>query len=428
MSTEKTTESTHQPLTRATVAQHNTEDDLWLIVDHKVYDLTDFLDAHPGGSVVLTQVAGQDATQSFYNLHRHEILQKYSSLLVGTLENEQPEVIDPQPGDLSPVPYAEPAWLSPPLKSPYYNASHHALRKEVRKFVDAELRPEGLEKEKDGTFISQKMVDRMAETGLLAMRLGPGEHLRGKSLLGGVRADEFDAFHDLVVAQELARVNARGYQDGNMAGLMISLTAVRNWCKNKQLRERVTQECLSGKKFMALAITEAFAGSDVAGIRTTARKTADGERYVISGTKKWITNGLFSDYFVVGCRTEKGFSVILVERQEGVETKPIKTAYSPAAGTAYIEFDQVEVPVDHLLGEEDKGFYVIVSSFMCPRPGSSSASPGAVPFNRFISMSTYHKLKELLVPPSTFVQCTCTHLQNSTNLPRCLTSTTNAGQ
>jgi cytochrome b involved in lipid metabolism len=93
---------------RDEVAKNNTEDSLWCIVDHKVYDLTDFLEAHPGGNVVLQQVAGQDATTAFYNLHRHEVLQKYSSLCIGTVQGETPEVIDPQPGDLSAVPYAEP--------------------------------------------------------------------------------------------------------------------------------------------------------------------------------------------------------------------------------------------------------------------------------------------------------------------------------
>ena len=368
MSTEKVTDTT-ESLTRTAVKSHNTVEDLWTIIDHKVYDLTDFVDAHPGGAVVLAQVAGTDATNAFYNLHRHSVLQKYSSLCLGTLEDENPEVVDPQPGDLSPVPYAEPAWLTPALKSPYYKPSHYALRKELRRWVDVESRPEAEEKERDGTWISQHMVDRMAETGILAMRLGPGEHLHGRTLLGGVKGEEFDAFHDLVVAQELARAHSRGYQDGNMAGIMIGLTAVRQWCSNKELKERVTEECLSGRKFMSLAVTEAFAGSDVAGIRTTAEKTADGKRYVINGTKKWITNGMFSDYFVVGCKTAKGFSVVLVPRTEGVDTKPITTSYSKAAGTAYVEFDNVEVPADHLLGEEDKGFYVIMSNFNHERWG-----------------------------------------------------------
>src|SRR5690242_11211963 len=96
-------------------------------IDHKVYDLTDFLDAHPGDNVVLTQIADQDATTAFYNLHRHEVLQKYPELCIGTIEGEKPEVLDPKPGDLSRVPYAEPLWLTPQFKTPYYNDSHRAL-------------------------------------------------------------------------------------------------------------------------------------------------------------------------------------------------------------------------------------------------------------------------------------------------------------
>jgi len=77
---------------------------------------------------------------------------------------------------------------------------------------------------------------------------------------------------------------------------------------------------------------------------------------------------VFSDYFVTGCKTKKGFSVILVPRSDAVETKPIKTSYSPAAGTTYIQFDNVKVPVDHLLGEEDNGFTVIMSNFNHGKP------------------------------------------------------------
>ncbi|KAK4982804.1 hypothetical protein LTR50_007573 [Elasticomyces elasticus] len=352
------------PLTRAEVAKNNTEDSLWCIVDHRVYDLTDFIDAHPGGSVVLTQVAGTDATTAFYNLHRHEVLDKYSDLCIGVLDGETPEVVEQKPGDLSLVPYAEPSWLRRQEKSPYYGESHRALQKAIREFTDMYITPEAQEKEKDGTYISQGLIDRMAETNILAMRLGPGKHLYGKELLGGVvKGEEFDYFHDLIIAQETVRANARGFQDGNMAGMVISLTAVRQWLNDEELKERVTQECLSGKKKICLAITEAFAGSDVAGIRTTAEKTADGKHYIINGTKKWITNGMFCDYFVTGCKTAKGFSVVLIERCDGVDTKPIKTSYSTAAATAYVQFENVKVTVRQLLGREDNGFTVIMSNF-----------------------------------------------------------------
>ena len=75
------------------------------------------------------------------------------------------------------------------------------------------------------------------------------------------------------------------------------------------------------------------------------------------------TNGVFSDYFVVGAKTDKGLSVLLIERGEGIETKAIKTSYSAAAGTTFITFDNVKVPVGNLLGEENKGIHVILSNF-----------------------------------------------------------------
>jgi hypothetical protein len=274
-------------LTREEVAKHTTEDSLWCIIDHRVYDLTDFVDAHPGGSVVLAQVAGQDATSEFYNLHRQEVLEKYrDQLCIGIIEGEKPEVIEPTPGALSPVPYAEPLWLRPEFKSPYYKETHRRLQKAVREFTDKYVTPEAQEKERDGTYISQELINRMAETNVLAMRLGPGKHLHNRTLLGGaVDGKEFDYLHDMIVTQELVRANARGFQDGNMAGMAISLTAVQQWLRDPVLKERINGEVLSGQKKMCLAITEAFAGSDVAGLKTTAEKTPDGKYYIVNGTK-----------------------------------------------------------------------------------------------------------------------------------------------
>ena len=273
-----------QTHTRAEIAKHNNVDDLWCIIDHKIYDLTDFVDAHPGGTVVLQQVAGQDATAAFYNLHRQEVLNKYETLCIGTVEGEKPEVIVQRPGDLCPVPYAEPLWLRPEFYSPYYNESHRALQKAMRLFVDTHISPEAQQKEADGTYVSQELIQKMAEAEIIGCRLGPGKHLHGKSILGGIlKGEDFDYFHDMVLAQEMSRTNARGFQDGNLSGLVISLGAVRNWLfGNDELRDRVTEECMTGKKKICLCITEAFAGSDVAGMRTTATKTADGKHYIIS--------------------------------------------------------------------------------------------------------------------------------------------------
>ncbi|KAJ0142431.1 Long-chain specific acyl-CoA dehydrogenase, mitochondrial [Colletotrichum tanaceti] len=351
--------------TRDEVAKNNTEDSLWCIIDSKVYDLTDFVDGHPGGESVLRQVAGRDATAEFYNLHRHEVLTKYDkTLVIGTVAGETPQVANPGPGELSAVPYAEPTWLTPQFKSPYFNDSHRALQRAIRDFTDREITPVALECEEKGEHIPQDLIDKMSKAGVLHMRLGPGKHLHGVDLLNGaVKGQEFDYFHDMILSQEMARTNCRGFQDGMLAGMTIGLPVVLNFANSESLRNRIADEVFSGRKKICLAITEAFAGSDVAGLRTTATKTPDGKHYIVNGTKKWITNGTFSDYFVTGVKTDKGLSVLLIERGEGVETKAIKTSYSPAAGTTYITFDNVKVPVENLLGQENKGIHVILSNF-----------------------------------------------------------------
>ncbi|KAH6683026.1 acyl-CoA dehydrogenase-like protein [Halenospora varia] len=350
--------------TREEVGKNTTEDSLWFVIDSKVYDVTDFIDAHPGGESVLKQVAGQDATEAFYNLHRQEVLQKYSSLCIGTIKGEKSKVIEHKAGDLSLVPYGEPTWLTPQFKSPYYKESHRRLQKAMRIFVDEEVYPVAQECETSGQTIPQELIDKMSKKGILHMRLGPGKHLHGVNLMdGAVKGEEFDYFHDMIVGQEMVRANARGFQDGNMAGMTISLTAVLQFANDEAWKNKIAAEVFSGKKKICLAITEAFAGSDVAGLRTTAEKTPDGKHYIVNGTKKWITNGVFCDYFVTGVKTDKGLSVILIERQEGVETSAIKTSYSPTAGTAYVTFDNVKVPVENLLGVENKGIYVILANF-----------------------------------------------------------------
>lgn len=279
-----------QTYSRDEVAKNNTEDSLWMIIDAKVYDVTDFLEAHPGGEAVLKQVAGTDATEAFYNLHKQEVLQKYASLQIGSVSGEQSKVIPHKAGDLSLVPYGEPTWLTPQFKSPYFKDSHYRLQKALRVFVDEEVYPEAQECEATGRHISQKMIDRMSELGVLHMRLGPGKHMKGVSLMNGaMKGEEFDYFHDMIVGQEMVRANARGFQDGNMAGMTISLSAVLQFANDEAYKKKIADEVFAGKKKICLAITEAFAGSDVAGIRTTAEKTADGKHYIVNGTKKYVS-------------------------------------------------------------------------------------------------------------------------------------------
>ena len=82
-------------LTGEEIAKHNSRDSCWVIVHGRAYDVTEFLPEHPGGPKIILKYAGKDATEQFYNLHRHAVIQKYSDLQIGTIQGEQSKVLDP---------------------------------------------------------------------------------------------------------------------------------------------------------------------------------------------------------------------------------------------------------------------------------------------------------------------------------------------
>lgn len=204
------------------------------------------------------------------------------------------------------------------------------------------------------------------ESSLHAMRMGPGKHLHGLVLPGDVKGEDFTYFHELVVIQEMCRIGAPGYMAGLNAGMVIGLPPVLNFGSDS-LRAEILPDILAGRKFISLAISEAQAGSDVQGMRSRARKVSEpsGDYYIVTGAKKWITQGRVADYFMTGVRTgERGeLSMFLIPRDDNVETNPIKTSYSQAAGTAYVTFNEVKVPTKYLLGGEGQGLKVILSNF-----------------------------------------------------------------
>ncbi|KAG1139093.1 hypothetical protein G6F37_011642 [Rhizopus arrhizus] len=342
------------------VGLHNSAKDLWIIIDGVVYDLSRFTDLHPGGLFPLLEVAGQDATDAFYGLHRQDVLERYDRYQIGFIAGYQPQIELREMGAVSKVPYAEPnAWQG--FKSPYYTESHFKFRAAVRRILDG-LMSEARQYEDREERPSDELVQKLGSYGLLAANIGPGPWLEAFELPGGIQPSEYDYFHELLLHGEFARLASPGFTSGLLAGMMISIPTVLNFGQ-PALKAKVVPEVLSGKKRMALAITEPYAGSDVASIRTVAVKTPDGKHYVVNGTKKWITSGHFADYFSTAVRTEGGLSMLLIERTEGVETKLIKTSYSSSAGTAYVTFENVKVPVENLLGQENKGLFVILSNF-----------------------------------------------------------------
>merc|ERR1719160_802512 len=152
---------------------------------------------------------------------------------------------------------------------------------------------------------------------------------------------------------------------GLAGGLCIGLPPVLKWAQD-DVKAKVVPACLKAEKVICLAITEPTAGSDVANLKTTAEK--QGDHYILNGEKKWITNGVFADYFTVACRTGdkgmKGISMLLVEKtMPGVKTRPMNCSGVWSSGTTYITFDDVKVPVGNLLGKEGRGFKMAMSNF-----------------------------------------------------------------
>lgn len=109
-------------------------------------------------------LAGKDATQVFFGLHRHEVLVRpqYRRLQIGTVQGQKELIKAPQPGELSKVPYAEPTWLSQGYYSPYYSDSHRRFQTAVRIFFETVVKPEAVKCEDSGKKISQEVVDKMA--------------------------------------------------------------------------------------------------------------------------------------------------------------------------------------------------------------------------------------------------------------------------
>lgn len=340
-----------------------------LIIDGDVYDISKFAMLHPGGEEMIRQYAGQDCTDVFYGLHRHEVIVKYAPrLMIGRIESAAPRTDANRirtAADMSEVPYAEVQYFQGGL-SPYWTPEHIEMRKNVRKWMDENLKEEAEAGELNGKHPTLDLYKKMGEVGLLAGRIGPGKHLklidRPDGKIFGMPIDKFDYFAESILHEEISRLACPGFVDGLGSGMTIGLPPVLQFGPD-WMKKKVGTEVLSGQKRISLAITEAFAGSDVAGVQTEAVLSPDGSHYILNGSKKWITNGHFSDYFTVLTKTEGGMSMLLVERVEGVETKSIKTSYSPSAGTAYITFENVKVPKENLIGIEGLGFMHAMYNF-----------------------------------------------------------------
>ncbi|RHZ58386.1 acyl-CoA dehydrogenase family protein [Aspergillus thermomutatus] len=263
------------------------------------------------------------------------------------------------------TPFADPLWLNRTY-SPYYTPSHRRLQREVREYVDTHISPFCEEWEQQGS-VPIEVKTRHAELGYTAVAAFPlaKDYLHGQRLPGDIDPREWDGFHDLIVIDELARCGYLGIVWALGCGNSIGGPPVINF-GNEEQRRRFLPDMLTGKARFCLGVTEPDAGSDVAGITTTAERK--GDVYIVNGAKKWITNGIFADYCTAAVRTGgegiQGISALVIPmKAPGVTCRKIQNSGVEASGSTYIEFDQVEVPVANLLGQENKGFPIIMNNF-----------------------------------------------------------------
>jgi len=242
------------------------------------------------------------------------------------------------------------------MASPFYTAEHEAYRDVVRRFVEKEIEPFAHEWDEAGGF-PRDLYEKAAAIGLLGLGF-PEEY-------GGTQVDNFMW---IVAVQELARAGAGGVSASLKSNSIGAPPIAR--AGTPEFKARVLPEILSGRKISALAITEPSGGSDVANLRTTARR--DGDHYAVNGEKIFITSGMRADYITTAVRTggpgPGGVSLLVIEGDTpGLSRTSLKKMGWWASDTATLHFDDCRVPSGNLLGEEGAGFKIIMHNFNSER-------------------------------------------------------------
>ena len=236
--------------------------------------------------------------------------------------------------------------------SPYYTDDHEAWRETVRRFVEKEIEPH-VEAWENAERLPLELYRKAGEIGLIA-----AHH---PIAAGGAMADHF---YMIIAGQEVARAGSGGVA-ASLGSHAIGLPPIIR-AATDAVKARVVPEVLAGEKIAALAITEPSGGSDVANLRTTARR--DGDCYVVNGSKTFITSGMQADYITTAVRTggdgAGGVSLVLIEADmPGVSRTPLKKMGWHASDTATLYFDNVRVPVENLIGQENGGFKIVMQNF-----------------------------------------------------------------
>jgi acyl-CoA dehydrogenase len=230
-----------------------------------------------------------------------------------------------------------------------FGEEHEIFRQQCRRFVEKELAPHVMEWERNQDF-PDEVFRRVGEMGLHGILI-PEEY-------GGSGGDYLMAS---VWVEESARIRSGGVEAGiGMHGLIV-LPAIARF-GNEDQKKKFLPLGVKGEKIGALGLTEPIAGSDLANIRTIAKR--EGDYYLLNGSKTFITNGSRADFVLVLCKTSpeagyKGFSTLIVEKGMAgfTQGKPLEKLGWHAGDTAELTFENVAVPVANRLGEEGSGFY-----------------------------------------------------------------------
>ncbi|MBV1882109.1 MAG: acyl-CoA dehydrogenase family protein [Pseudomonadales bacterium] len=244
--------------------------------------------------------------------------------------------------------------------NPYFDEEHNILRDQIRKFVAKEIVPFGEAWEEQG-FVPRELLKKMGAVGLFGLMHeerygGSGMDIRAATVLG-----------EELAQSTFGGVTVTALVHTNMASPHLALAGT------VAQKEKYIPSIVDGSKITAVCVTEPAAGSDVAGIKT--RAVRDGDEWVINGSKMFITNGVHGDIYFVAAKTDfnakgsRGISIFIVEKGTPGFTvgRSLKKHGWKCSDTAELFFEDVRIPADNLLGEENKGFYSIMKNFQHER-------------------------------------------------------------
>ncbi|WP_343536273.1 acyl-CoA dehydrogenase family protein [Sphingobacterium thalpophilum] len=238
------------------------------------------------------------------------------------------------------------------------SAEHQIFRETLRAFIQKEILPHIDEWEKRGE-IDRRIWKRMGDMGF--MGLNYPEQYGGLAL---------DFYYSMILCEELSHCFSGGF---TIAALVIQYMSALYLLKyaTEELKERYLRPVIAGEMVSAVAITEPGAGSDVKNIKTTAVRT--GDYYIVNGSKTFITNGYYGDFFITAVKTApdkgtKGISLLLIDRHtQGISANKINKLGWHASDTAELAFDQVKVPASNLIGAEGEGFRYLMDGLQLER-------------------------------------------------------------